>query len=417
MRGTQTSPSRWLKAILTILGACLLGLASIGGAAAGAEVALVPAPAAEELSPPALPGAMAPSWAEAPSGLVLSWLEPLGSGHRLQVARLEGGRFGAASTVASGDGFFANWADFPAVAAAGDGSLYAHWLARTGSETYAYAIEVARSSDGGRSWRHLGRLHEDRTATEHGFVSWVPEGGAVRAFWLDGRTTAEGGSMSLRTARVGERIEASEELDARVCDCCQTDAAAVGRGSLVAFRDRSPEELRDIAVVRQTASGWTAPRPVAEDGWRLPGCPVNGPAIAARGSAVAVAWFTGARPPGPRVQLALSTDAGARFGEPILVDGERPLGRVDVAFEPGGSAIVAWLALAGEQAELRLARAAPAGRVGPALAVARTSASRASGFPRLALQGDRLFLAWVEVGGDHPASRLRAASLPLSALP
>jgi hypothetical protein len=223
--------------------------------------------------------------------------------------------------------------------------------------------------------------------------------------------------MSLRTARVGDHVASAEQIDERVCDCCQTAAAATAAGPLVAFRDRSAAEVRDIAIARRAGAEWTAPAPVAADGWKLPGCPVSGPAVAAQRRAVVVAWFTGAGPAGPRVQTAFSTDAGASFGRPLLIDGDRPLGRVDVALEPGGAAVVAWLALVGDEAELRLARAAPGGKVGPALPIARTSAARASGFPRLGLVADRLYLAWVEVGDDRAASRLRAASLPLSAVP
>lgn len=390
--------------------------AAAPGAAGGESAPFAPPPSLVELAPPAAPGAMAPSWAEAGGTLLLSWLEPQGSGHRLQVARIGADGFGPATTVTAGDGFFANWADFPAVAAAGDGALYAHWLAKTAPDTYAYAVQVARSTDGGSTWRGLGALHDDRSPTEHGFVSWAAEASGVRAFWLDGRTTAQGGAMSLRSARVGERVGASEEIDARVCDCCQTGAAATPAGPVVVYRDRSPEEVRDIAAVRRTASGWSEPLAVAADGWKIPGCPVNGPAVAADGEVLAVAWFTAARPPGPRVLAAFSADSGASFGTPVLVDGERPLGRVAVAALDGAQAAVAWLAVAGSEAELRLARVGPRGRAGEGLALARTSAARASGFPRLARLGDRIFVAWVEAGGEGVPTRLRAASLPLSAL-
>ncbi len=78
-------------------------------------------------------------------------------------------------TVASGPGFFANWADFPAVGQAPDGSLTAHWLAKTGAGTYAYGIFLARSTNGGAAWKPAGMLHDDRVPAEHGFVSWLPE--------------------------------------------------------------------------------------------------------------------------------------------------------------------------------------------------------------------------------------------------
>jgi len=73
-------------------------------------------------------------------------------------------------------------------------------------------------------------------------------------------------------------------------------------------------------ILRRTAQGWSAPSPVHADGWKVPGCPVNGPAVAASGRRVAVAWYTYADER-PRVRLAFSDDAGARFGAPVEVDG------------------------------------------------------------------------------------------------
>ncbi|HEX5759993.1 MAG TPA: exo-alpha-sialidase, partial [Thermoanaerobaculia bacterium] len=368
--------------------------------------------------------------------LLLTWLEPRAApagerAHALRFARLRGDRWSAPVTVAAGTGFFANWADFPA-AVRGRRGLVAHWLGMLGPGTYAYGVQLARSADGGATWRRVGLLHDDSSPTEHGFVSYVAEGEGVRAFWLDGRQTAGGhggddgeaeeGPMSLRTAAVGAAAAAASELlDPLVCSCCQTDAAMAAEGPVVVYRDRSAGEVRDVAIVRRTRAGWSAPAAVAADGWRIPGCPVNGPAVAASGSRVAVAWFTAAAP-GPRVRAALSADGGARFGAPIEIDAAQPLGRVDLAMTPGGEAVVSWLALesgeAGEaggerQARVRLRRLSPDGAGAP-FSVAATGAARSSGFPRLALQGDRLVLTWVE---DGEPSRLRAAALPLAALP
>lgn len=371
------------------------------------------------LDPPAAPGAMAPNLALDGDDVLLTWLEPLPSRgaekvHRLRFARLSGGRWSAPSTVSQGPGFFANWADVPAVVAGPRGELLAHWLAKSGPGTYAYGVELARSTDGGRSWRRLGLLHEPDSETEHGFVTFVPERDGVRAFWLDGRETAKGGAMALRTALVGASAGRSELLDPRICDCCQTDAAMTGQGPLVVYRDRSEGEVRDILAIRRAGAGWSRPAVVHADGWKIPGCPVNGPAVAAMGRRAAVAWFTGAPPAGARVQLALSQDAGASFGPPLLIDGERPLGRVDVALDAAGGAVVSWLALDGENAAVRLRRASSAGAVGAAMTVAGTGAARSSGFPRLARLGDRLVVTWLE---DGEPSRLRTSLLPLAAVP
>ena len=73
--------------------------------------------------------------------------------------------------------------------------------AQEGTTTYAYDAVVARSTDGGATWKRLGTLHRDGTQTEHGFVSFAPDAGGVRAIWLDGRASAahEDGATALRT--------------------------------------------------------------------------------------------------------------------------------------------------------------------------------------------------------------------------
>ncbi len=373
------------------------------------------------VDPPAGPGSMAPSLALAGAhggeDVVLTWLEPLGpvkepTGHRLLFSRLSGGRWSPPSVVAAGPGFFANWADFPAAAQAPDGSLTAHWLAKTGDDTYAYGISMARSTDGGATWKPTGLLHDDNVPAEHGFVSWIPDGKALRAVWLDGRETPKGGAMTLRTAVLeGGAPRNAEILDDRVCDCCQTDVAMAAGGPVVAYRDRSADEVRDIHVRRRTAKGWSQPVRIGSDGWKIPGCPVNGPAIAARGQQVVVAWFTAA-PPSPRVQVAFSRDGGATFGKPVLVDGGKPLGRVDLALDQNGDALVTWLALDGQGAAVQLRRLAPpetARTAEPPTTIAVTSAGRSGGVPRLLASGGNLYVAWVddtETGRRVRVSRL-----------
>jgi hypothetical protein len=219
--------------------------------------------------------------------------------------------------------------------------------------------------------------------------------------------------MTLRTALVGDRVETSDLLDRRVCDCCQTAAAMTAKGPVVAYRDRSDDEVRDVAVVRREDGRWTSPRPVHDEGWEIAGCPVNGPAVAADGRRVAVAWYTqGANR--PRVSVSFSRDAGATFGPPVVVDRRGPLGRVDVVLDANGDALVLWVASEGKAGAIRLARVTPSGELGPALSIASTETGRSSGFPRLERAGDVLVLAWVE---PTEPFRLRAATLPAKSLP
>lgn len=388
-----------------------------------------------ELSVPAAPGSLGPNLAATSHGVFLSWLEPAEQGetgserHALRVAHLDPRRplaWGAPVSVTEGEGFFANWADFPALAEIPGGGLLVHWLERTGEDTYAYGVRLARSLDRGQSWEPLGFLHDDLSPTEHGFVSFAPMAEGVRAFWLDGRDMAAGGPMALRTVLVAGSAAAFDErgqgppsstvLDGRVCECCQTDAAVATRGPVVVYRGRSDDEVRDIWIVRAVGDGWSPPQRVSEDGWRIPGCPVNGPAVAAAEDRVVVAWFTGANDQ-PAVKTALSTDGGATFGPALELDAEAPIGRVDVAVTDNGAAWVTWLARTPEGAAVRLAalRLGESDRptqAGPPATLASTGGARSSGFPRiLALDLGRLLVTWVDTANGQ---RVRAAWVELA---
>jgi hypothetical protein len=398
-------------------------LSPLRALALGAALAVVPcasAPAAEpgvvEIASPTGEGALAPSLAATGRGIALTWLEPYAGEPgdvSLRVAFLESERWSDPVTVTRGGSFFSNWADFPALVEGPDGELIVHWLHMLGDDTYAYGAGLARSTDGGRTWSELGLLHDDTSPTEHGFVSYVALPDGVQAFWLDGRAMADDGPMGLRTTRVVDGAPGpSTLLDDRVCECCQTDAALAAGGPVVAYRNRSPEEVRDIALIRRTGDGWSEPVTVAEDGWEIPGCPVNGPAVAARGDLVVVAWFTGAHRR-PTVKAAVSRDGGATFSAPLVVDGDRPTGRVDVVLA-GDRAWIAWLGRNDEGTAVMLRPlslgAEPA--LGDARILSRSSAARSSGFPRMAASGDRLLIAWVDV---EAPSGVRTAWVPLGA--
>jgi hypothetical protein len=382
------------------------------------------------LDPPAQPSALAPNLAVVDGSVAATWLEPVAAGdgsegdrtgHRLRFSRLSGQSWSPPITVAEGDDFFANWADLPAVVEMGNGDLLAHWLAKTAEDTYAYSIFLARSDDGGSSWRALGQLNADTTPTEHGFVSWVSEGEGARAFWLDGRAMEDGGPMALRTAHVGDVIGPEELLDEQTCECCSTDATVTEAGPVVVFRDRSKEEIRDVWRVSRRGDGWSAPEIVHADGWQIAGCPVNGPSIAARDEQAVVGWYSGAETEtstGSTVKLAFSGDGAESFEEPLVLDVGRLLGRVDVALDDRGDAWVVWIRqqddpAAGETAEIRLQRVPQGEQVGQATLVATTSASRASGFPRLATLDGFVYVGWIDLSDGEP-SRIRLQRRPLS---
>ena len=327
-------------------------------------------------------------------------------------------------TVAEGGDWFVNWADFPSVIALKDGSFAAHWLVKSGTGTYAYNVNIARSNDG-KTWSQPIVPHLDNTQTEHGFVSLValPDGRAG-AIWLDGRNMADmkeqadehaasAQSMTLRYAAIDADGKLSQEaqLDERVCECCQTSAVLTDEGVVAVYRDRSETEVRDISVVRQSKSAWETPTPLHNDNWTINGCPVNGPSIATAGQRVAVAWYTEAGEQ-PHVKIAFSDNAGASFGSALQVDDGEAIGRVDVVLLQDGSALVCWMSGTAEGGSIKTRRVRQDGAVGPVSEIAKTDISRSSGFPRMARLGNEVHFAWTEFGTP---SRVRTAATDVSA--
>lgn len=362
-----------------------------------------------------------PEFTATPDGrVILSWVEKLGGKrYALRTARLDQNGWSGAQTVAEGDNWFINWADFPSVIALKDGTMAAHWLVKSGSATYAYDVNISTSNDGGKSWSKSIVPHRDNTQTEHGFVSLLPlPDGRLGAVWLDGRNmknmkdSDDHGpgpeSMTLRYAALDAAGNLSDEteLDERVCECCQTSAAVTSDGPVAVYRDRSQGEVRDIYIVRQVNGSWTKPQAVFADNWQINGCPVNGPVVVANGRSVAVAWFTSVGDT-PRVKIAFSQDAGATFSQPVFVDDGETVGRVDALLLADGSALVCWLSGNVEGGAIKVRRVRADGAVGPPAEIAKTDISRSSGFPRMAQLGNEVHFAWTEFGKP---SRVRTAA-------
>lgn len=348
---------------------------------------------------------------------VLSWLEIASTGATLKFAERTNSGWTEPRTAASGTNWFVNAADVPSVVRLTDGTLVAHWLIETNPDREAYDVRLAFSHDAGRTWTAPISPHHDGTTTQHGFVSLFPRLDAgVGLVWLDGRQTVDpaNDNMSVRaTAFDATGAQRDETLvDDRACDCCPTSVAITADGPIVAYRDRSGDEIRDIAVSRLINNAWTAPRVVHDDRWQIEACPVNGPALSASDRTVAVAWFTAAEDQG-RVFVAFSHDAGATFGAPVRVDANGATGRVGVALTGGGAAVVSWVELADKRAVLKFRRVHESGDRGAEQIVPIKDGRHATGYPRMVRRGDEMLFAWTETHGDDPSS-LHAASAHLS---
>lgn len=370
----------------------------------------------EHMSSPAGDDALAPNLATEGTRTVLSWLDNHDDLPALKFAERTASGWSDVRTVVTNESLMVNPADVPIVRPLPGGSLVAAWLEVNSDDEEAYDLKVARSADNGRTWSKAVTPHHDGTKTQHGFASIVPAtGGGFLIVWLDGRAThpgahslAEAGSMTLRSAEFDANgTERGESLvDARVCDCCPLSMTATGAGPIVIYRDRSPDEIRDIAVSRLSGGKWTPPSIVHRDGWKIEGCPVNGPSVAAQGGSVAAAWFTAATGSG-RAFAAFSKDSGATFGSPVRIDDNEAVGRVQIQLLSDGAAAVLWID--SPRSQLKVRRIDSAGARSASLLIGE---GMGSSHPRMSRDGDGLVFAWVDSGGS--ATRIRTARASLS---
>ena len=394
---------------------CLLVFAAI--ALVSGQTAQKPAqPAAftvESLASPAGADTGEPQLTVERDRAILSWLERHEDHVTLKFAERTPAGWADEHTVVSGSQLMVMPADVPSVRALADGSLVAAWLEDNGGDGESYDLLLAWSKDTGRTWSKPTRPHHDGTKTQHGFPSLVTTpGGGFSVLWLDGRgqdPETGKGDMTLRAADFGADLVERREvvIDGRVCDCCPLSTAWASDGLVAAFRDRSPDEIRDISVSRLTAGKWSAPVPVHRDGWKIEGCPVNGPAVSARGATVAVAWFTG-QGGSERAFAAFSIDAGRTFGAPIRLDDGKALGRVQIAVLKDGSAAASWIDFVEPRSLLKLRRIDRTGARGPAVTIAEGIGST---HPKLVQVRDEILVAWVE--SARGSTRVRVSRVPI----
>src|SRR5688572_2270556 len=208
---------------------------------------------------------------------------------------------------------------------------------------------------------------------------------------LDSRKT----ELRYAPCRPDWQQRADIDLDHLLRECRMPSAAITADRPLGAFRDLTPESVRDIGVSRLENGKWTTTTIVSPDKWQIDFCPVSGPAISARGRDVAAAWFTVKNDLG-QAYAAFSSDAGRTWTAPQRLDEAGSLGRVDIEMLDDGTAIASWVEYAEGKTDLRLRRIDRTGARSAPQNIVAVSGGRASGFPRMARQGDELIFAWSE---------------------
>jgi hypothetical protein len=345
----------------------------------------------------------------------LSWVEKKGKEAALKFSSLQNDNWTGPVTIASGNNWFVNWADYPAIATDGN-NFIAHYLEKSDTAKFTYDVKLVASGDSGKTWGNSVVLHDDGKKAEHGFVSIVPYNNGFFACWLDGRKTASKeshgghdehhGEMTVRAAvldKDGKQIN-EWELDNRACDCCQTTATITANGPVVVYRDRSDDEVRDMSIVRLINGEWTKPVTIYADNWLIKACPVNGPRADAINNNLAIAWFSMKEKEG-EVKIIFSNDGGKTFDKPIRIDEGKTIGRVDVLMLDSTAAMVSWM----EGADIKALKVHTDGTKENSIMIALSSDKRSGGFPQMTRSGNKIFFAWT----DDKAKTIKVASLSM----
>lgn len=309
----------------------------------------------------------------------------------------------------------ANSANLPRSVRLASGALMFAIPQKLGTDPLALGVKLYLEDEGPPA-RALGWIHEDVAPVEHSYVTLLPTvGGAALATWLDGRATAPGPdgvvdpdastALYARVVTGGGTFGPEVLLDGRVSGASPTDGVVLDSGAVViAYRDRGEDDLQNIATVRCDVRGrWGQPVTVHDDEWRIAGQPVHGPAIAADGEQVIVAWYTklddGVT---PAVRVAYSTDGGRSYGDVTTVVRLGTEGRVGVASVGGGVFVLSHLAYDGEKdvASWHIGLLARNASPMPFTRIADVARSRKSG--RLDLvegSGPVVWMAWTDPEG------------------
>ena len=388
-------------------------------------------PPTAAVNTPALDSARLPRLSAMPQqGMLMSWVEPLAKGHILKFAIYDQSKWVRMGKVTSGENWFINWADTPSVAAIDENFWVAHWLVKQkGGKSYNYDVWVAVSNDAGRIWGKPAILHKDGAAAEHGFVNFFKDGKGAGAIWLDGRETVDkkdaakqpnkSGNFSLRYAHINRNGSFNDEqvIDNNTCTCCQTSVVNTATGVVVAWRGRTDDEIRDnqISVLRK--GKWSPKMPLGAEGWKIEGCPVNGPSLSARGNNVVAAWFSAAND-FPRVRVAFSKDGGHSFAHAFEIDEAAPLGRIGLVWKDDQTAVVSWVTAtntASKKASLALRTVNFNGQLGEEKRIAEVSVGKDAGVPQIGATKRGVLLAFT--GADIAKKGIQSMLVPWQDLP
>jgi hypothetical protein len=311
------------------------------------------------------------------------------------------------------------------------------WTAKGATGT---KLQTARSADGGRTFGRAALVPGTDVAGNRGWEAITADDrGNVHLAWLDHRRLARNDERTAAShhhqtatpaaqhdgvamAQLSELYVANMDgaavprgITGGVCYCCKTALSAGTNGALyAAWRHVYPGNLRDIAFSMSRDAGRTFSPPVrvSEDGWRIEGCPDDGPAMAVDArQRVHLVWPTlvsVGKEQTIGLFYAMSAD-GRAFGPRVQIPTQGLAHHPQIAMPPNGPLIAAWDELNAGKRQVVMATAPTEGG-SPTFRRTVVEGSDAGLYPSVVATGSGMVLAWTAGAGPKAVVKVRAIS-------
>ncbi len=290
----------------------------------------------------------------------------------------------------------------PQIAADGRGHVAVAWGVFK-DRNYNAQVRIATSSDDGASFSAPRSLSADAASQRFPALALAADG-TLYASWLDKRTvaaargkgqSAPGAALAwARSDDFGASFGAETVAPDSSCECCRIALAFdAQQHPVVLFRAIFAGSERDHAVMK-LGDATSSRHRVADDHWRLEGCPHHGPSLAIAGDgSLHAAWYTlGAARQG--LFYARSTDGGRSFSAPLAVgDVARQAGRPSLLAR-GTTIWLAWKEFDGQRITILLRKSVDSGRHWSADRVLAETAGYAD-HPQLVADDQAVMLSWL----------------------
>ncbi len=191
-------------------------------------------------------------------------------------------------------------------------------------------LMFSRSLRFGRKFDKPIRVTDKEQPSSNGFSNLaVAPNGDLYAVWLDGRAPQETmpGSSHVYLAKStdkGATFGKNIPVANNVCPCCRVGIAFGTKGEVfVAWRNVDAGDMRDMMLAVSNENGTTFSKPVriAEDNWKISGCPHTGPQLVLKGNRLYAAWHSDGTGTNAGIRIARSDDGGKTFSRPVISSG------------------------------------------------------------------------------------------------